>query len=98
MRVIKRSGQEVEFDKEKIAGALRKANREVGERDRISEGALQAIVDVVTEECANLGRAPHVEEIQDMVENRLMATLCFALARKYITLNFLEKSAPRLSV
>ena len=88
MKIIKRSGQEVEFDKEKIAGALRKANKEVGERDRISEGALQAIVDVVTEECANLGRAPHVEEIQDMVENRLMATLCFALARKYITYRY----------
>ena len=88
MKIIKRSGQEVLFDKEKIASALRKANKEVGERDRISEGALNAIVDVVAEECASLGRAPHVEEIQDMVENRLMATLCFALARKYITYRY----------
>ena len=88
MKIIKRSGQEVVFDKDKIAAALRKANREVGERDRISEGALQAIVDIVTEECASLGRSPHVEEIQDMVEDRLMATLCFALARKYITYRY----------
>ena len=88
MKIIKRSGQEVVFDKDKIASALRKANREVGERDRISEGALQAIVDIVTEECASLGRSPHVEEIQDMVEDRLMATLCFALARKYITYRY----------
>ena len=88
MKIIKRSGQEVVFDKEKIASALRKANREVPERDRISEGALNAIVDVVAEECANLGRAPHVEEIQDMVENRLMASLCFPLARKYITYRY----------
>ena len=88
MKIIKRSGEEVVFDKEKIANALRKANKEVAERDRISEGALMAIVDVVTEQCANLGRAPHVEEIQDMVENRLMATLCFALARKYITYRY----------
>ena len=88
MKIIKRSGEEVVFDKEKIAGALRKANKEVAERDRISEGALNAIVDVVTEQCATLGRAPHVEEIQDMVENRLMATLCFALARKYITYRY----------
>ncbi len=88
MKIIKRSGEEVVFDKEKIAGALRKANKEVAERDRISEGALNAIVDVVTEQCSTLGRSPHVEEIQDMVENRLMATLCFALARKYITYRY----------
>ncbi|MBE7077626.1 MAG: anaerobic ribonucleoside-triphosphate reductase, partial [Clostridiales bacterium] len=88
MKLIKRSGEEVVFDKEKIISALRKANKEVAERDRISEGALLAIVDVVTEQCASLGRSPHVEEIQDMVENRLMATLCFALARKYITYRY----------
>jgi len=88
MKIIKRSGEEVVFDKEKIVSALRKANKEVAERDRISEGALMAIVDVVTEQCEHLGRAPHVEEIQDMVENRLMATLCFALARKYITYRY----------
>ncbi len=88
MKIIKRSGEEVVFDKEKIAGALKKANKEVAERDRISEGALNAIVEVVTEQCAALGRSPHVEEIQDMVENRLMATLCFALARKYITYRY----------
>ena len=88
IKIIKRSGEEVPFDKEKIVNALKKANREVSERERISEGALYAIADVVTEQCESLGRAPHVEEIQDMVENRLMATLCFALARKYITYRY----------
>ncbi len=88
MKIIKRSGQEVVFDKEKIIAAIRKANKEVGEGHRISEAALHAIVDFVTEECANLGRSPHVEEIQDMVENRLMATMSFALARKYITYRY----------
>ena len=88
MKIIKRNGEEVAFDKEKIESALRKANKEVAERDRISEGALTAIVEVVTEQCEGLGRSPHVEEIQDMVENRLMATLCFALARKYITYRY----------
>ena len=88
MKIIKRSGQEVIFDKEKIVSALRKANKEVSERNRISEGTLQAIVDAVTEECANLGRSPHVEEIQDMVENRLMASMSFVLARKYITYRY----------
>ncbi|MBQ7323272.1 MAG: anaerobic ribonucleoside-triphosphate reductase [Clostridia bacterium] len=88
MKIIKRSGEEVAFDKEKIIEALKKANKDVAERDRISEGALYAIADVVTEQCESLGRAPQVEEIQDMVENRLMATMCFALARKYITYRY----------
>ena len=88
MKIIKRSGQEVDFDKEKIIAAIRKANKEVGERHRISEAALLAIVDAVTEECALLGRSPHVEEIQDMVENRLMASMSFVLARKYITYRY----------
>ena len=88
MKIIKRSGQEVIFDKEKIVAAIRKANKEVGERHRISEGAIQNIVDVVMEECARLGRSPHVEEIQDMVENRLMASMSFVLARKYITYRY----------
>ena len=88
MKIIKRSGQEVSFDKEKIISAIRKANKEVGERHRISEAALQAIVDTVTEECAHMDRSPHVEEIQDMVENRLMASMSFVLARKYITYRY----------
>ena len=97
MKIIKRSGQEVVFDKEKIIAALRKANKEVSERDRISEGALNAIVATVTEECANLGRSPHVEEIQDMVENRLMASMNFVLARKYITYRYTRALVRRVN-
>ena len=48
MKIIKRSGQEVVFDKSKIVEAIRKANNEVGENHRISEAALQAIVNTVT--------------------------------------------------
>jgi ribonucleoside-triphosphate reductase len=88
MKIIKRSGEEVSFDKEKIIEALKKANRDVTERDRILDKDLYAIADVVTEQCENLGRATHVEEIQDMVENRLMETKSFALARKYITYRY----------
>lgn len=88
MKIIKRSGEEVSFDKEKITEALKKANRDVTEQDRILDKDLYAIADVVTEQCENLGRAPHVEEIQDMVENRLMGTKFFALARKYITYRY----------
>ena len=45
-------GAVYDFDKEKITAAIRKANKEVGERHRISEAALLAIVDAVTEECS----------------------------------------------
>ena len=70
MKIIKRSGQEVVFDKEKIADALRKANREVGERDRISEGALQAIVDASTEP----SRAPRKRSTRLCVTSRPKST------------------------
>ena len=88
MKIIKRSGQEVVFDVEKIIGAVRKANKEVVESARISEEAIQEISNSVSQECAKLDRAPHVEEVQDMVENRLMDMKAFVLARKYITYRY----------
>ena len=88
MKIIKRSGQEVIFDVEKIIAAVRKANKEVVESARISEEAIQEISNAVVEECAKLDRAPHVEEVQDMVENHLMDRKAFVLARKYITYRY----------
>ncbi|MBP3434376.1 MAG: anaerobic ribonucleoside-triphosphate reductase, partial [Clostridia bacterium] len=88
MKIIKRSGQEVVFNVDKIIAAVRKANKEVVESARISEEDIQRISNVVSEECAKLARAPHVEEVQDMVENRLMDMKAFVLARKYITYRY----------
>ncbi len=88
MKIIKRSGQEVVFDIDKIVGAVRKANKEIVESERITEIEIQGIANTVAEECAKMGRSPHVEEVQDMVENRLMDMKAFVLARKYITYRY----------
>ena len=88
MKLIKRSGQEVIFDVEKIIDAVRKANKEVVESARITEIEIQMIGNSVAEECSKIGRSMHVEEIQDMVENRLMDMKAFVLARKYITYRY----------
>ncbi len=88
MKIIKRSGQEVVFDREKIVAAVRKANKEIVESARISEMEIVGIAGAVEEECLKMGRSAHVEEVQDMVENRLMDMKAFVLARKYITYRY----------
>lgn len=88
MKIIKRSGQEMTFDIEKIINAVRKANKEVSELAQISEEQISEIAKSVTDECNRMGRSVYVEEIQDMVENRLMGMKAFVLARKYITYRY----------
>ena len=88
MNIIKRSGQETGFEREKIEAAVRKANKEVPTNAQISEDQIKAITDSVTDECSRMGRSVSVEEVQDMVENRLMDIKAFALARKYITYRY----------
>lgn len=88
MKIIKRSGQETMFDEEKIVNAVKKANKEVNEVSRITDEQISAVAHSVTEECAHMGRSVSVEEIQDMVENRLMDMKAFVLARKYITYRY----------
>ena len=67
MKVIKRSGEEVEFDIKKISDAISKANNTVDEKIRMTQVQIDRIADNVRLACENLGRAPAVEEIQDMV-------------------------------
>ena len=69
MKIIKRSGQEVEFDSSKIYNAITKANNnQEKDIDRISEAEIREIVDNVTKKCKSIKRAVSVEEIQDMVD------------------------------
>ena len=67
MKVIKRDGREVPFDRGKIFAAIRSANADVAETDRISEHELKHTVGNIETKCRQLGRAVSVEEIQDMV-------------------------------
>ena len=86
MRIIKRSGQEVQFDGAKIKQAIVKANLSVDEASkRLTEAQIDDIVRDVVADCENVGRAVHVEEVQDLVEHRIMKAGAFDVAKNYIT-------------
>ncbi len=88
MKIIKRNGTEVSFDINKILNAIRKANNEVSEGNRLSEEQIVLIANKVTDLAGDLNRAVSVEEIQDFVENQIMDQKAFAVARKYITYRY----------
>ena len=88
MKLIKRNGSEVIFDREKIVLAILKANEAVDEDERITEGKVRKIAATVEARCEKLERAVSVEEVQDLVENELMRSGAFILARAYITYRY----------
>lgn len=88
MKIIKRNGTEVAFDVKKIVNAIRKANNEVSEENRLSEEQILAISEKVTALSGDLNRAVNVEEVQDFVENQIMAQKAYSVARKYITYRY----------
>ncbi len=88
MKLIKRNGAEVIFDKSKISAAVAKANEAVEEADRISESDIQSITDNVEKQCEKLRRSVSVEEVQDMVEREIMKKKAFTLAKAYITYRY----------
>lgn len=83
-RVIKRNGQEVPFEIEKIRKAISGANEEVEGSDKISEMSLNEIVDEIEKECEKIPHAMNVESIQDIVEEAIMDEGYFEVARKYV--------------
>ena len=88
MKIIKRSGVEVNFDLRKIIAAIKKANGSVREEDRLSEAEIDEIASVVADHREEMRRAPSVEEIQDMVENQLMKYRAYTISRNYITYRY----------
>ena len=83
MNVIKRSGMEVSFDKNKIVNAITKAKKDTP-TSNISTEAIEEIAEYIEFKCGKLGRAAGIEEIQDMVEQNLMARGEFELAKNYV--------------
>ena len=81
MRVIKRDGREVTYDRNKIIIAIHKANDEVPLGERISDEKIHGIVSSIEKLGAN---TLQVEEIQDIIEQKLMAERKFVLAKTYI--------------
>ncbi len=88
MNVIKRSGEEVVFNAEKIEVALSKANEATIVSKQISMDEIRSIVKDVVKQCNDLKRSVSVEEIQDMVENALMLNNAFTVAHNYITYRY----------
>ena len=89
MKIIKRSGQEMEFCPEKIKNAIIKANLSIlEEHKRLTNSQIENIVNNVTKECEELGRATSVEEIQDFVEVEIMKCGAYEVAKSYITYRY----------
>ena len=87
MKVIKRNGQETNFRKQKIIDAVTKANNTVSPNE-LTESEINEIAQYVHFKCTNLNRALSVEEIQDMVEDQIMAHGAYKTARHYITYRY----------
>jgi len=90
MKIIKRSGVEVTFDIEKISSAIRAANREVKEADRLTERQVVYAAQNVADACENAGHTVSVEEIQDMVEDEIMRLDRYEVARHYIIYRYVQ--------
>ena len=88
MKIIKRNGSEAEFDITKIIAAVTKANDNVDENVRMTVMQIRRIAESVVLSCEQLGRSPSVEEVQDMVENQIMAHGAFEVAKAYITYRY----------
>lgn len=88
MKIIKRSGQEVKFDINKIIEAIKKANLDANEKNQLSEEVIFKCAKNVENECKHKGRILTVEEVQDLVEDQLMSVDAFDVARKYITYRY----------
>ena len=83
MKVIKRNGSEVDFDVQKIIVAIQKANN-AGIRKELTEEQIAEAAEYISYKCERMNRAVSVEEIQDMVENQIMANGAFEIAKGYV--------------
>ncbi|MBM6778720.1 anaerobic ribonucleoside-triphosphate reductase [Collinsella tanakaei] len=90
MKIIKRNGTEVAFDIDKISNAIRGANREVKEEERMTEREVIFASQNVAEACENAGHTVSVEEIQDLVEDEIMALDHYEVARHYIIYRYVQ--------
>ena len=90
MKIIKRNGSEVAFDLQKIINAIKAANKEVPPDERLSKREVKFASRNVKDQCAAAGHTVTVEEIQDLVEDQLMALDHFSVARKYIIYRYVQ--------
>lgn len=84
MRILKRDGVEVEFNRKKIERAIEKANKSVTANERLSEDVIKDIALKIEQECSAAGTIPTVESVQDKVIYAIMGAGAYVLANNYI--------------
>ena len=84
MKIIKRSGTEAAFDLTKIISAVSRANHDTDEAHRLPADRIRELAIAVEHDCQAMNRAPSVEEIQELVETKLMEFGAFEVAKQYI--------------
>lgn len=92
-RVIKRNGEEVEFDPEKISNAIQKANKEVEEHKSLSLLQIADVTNRVSNRIESASHAVNVESIQDMVEVGIMQEGGYEIAQKYVRYRYQREIA-----
>ena len=95
MKIIKRNGSEADFDEQKIVNAVNKANNSTASK-MLSKEQIEDIGDYISFKCTKLGRTVSVEEVQDMVEEQIMAKGAFDVARNYVRYRY-QRSLSRKS-
>ncbi len=92
-RVIKRNGEEVEFNPEKISNAIQKANKEVEEHKSLSLLQIADVTNQVSDQIESASHAVNVESIQDMVEVGIMKEGGYEIAQKYVRYRYQREIA-----
>ena len=91
MNIIKRSGEEVPFDREKIVAAIAKANVTVEEAERLNSAKIEKMVNEIVQMCEMRGRALNVEEVQDLVESKIQQAGAYDVAKNYIKYRYIRE-------
>ncbi len=90
MKIIKRDGSEAVFDLLKIANAIKGASDESPEEERLTARQIDYAAHNVADTCEAMAHTVSVEEVQDMVENEIMALHKFEVARRYIIYRYVQ--------
>lgn len=91
--VIKRNGEEVDFDLSKIENAIRAANHEVDKLYQMNDFQVRAVADNIAKQISDMTYAVHVEDIQDMVETGIMEMRGYEVAQKYVRYRYKRELA-----
>ena len=91
MNIIKRNGEEKQFNRDKIYNAISKANQTVEEAERLSPAKITKMVKEIEDVCKMMGHTLSVEEIQDLVETKIQQAGAYDVAKNYIKYRFVRQ-------